>query len=70
MVNIIFHFVDDDDQTGQTSGAMFDGVRLADDNYADDLSIDIIDSIDERHLNTGQDEIEAPRAKNPGKCEL
>ena len=25
-------------------------------------------NVDERHLNTGQDEIEAPRAKNPGKC--
>ena len=50
--------------------AIFDGVRLADDNYTelveDDLSIDI--NVDERHLNTGQDEIEAPRAKNPGKC--
>ena len=31
----------------------------------------IIDvNVDERHLNTGQDEIEAPRAKNPGKCKV
>ena len=69
----------DHSEAGLSSGAVvniiftltiFDGVRLADDNYAelveDDLMIDA--NVDERHLNTGQDEIEAPRAKNPGKC--
>ena len=48
---------------------IFDGVRLADDNYAELVEDDLISdvNVDERHLNTGQDEIEAPRAKNPGK---
>ena len=49
---------------------IFDGVRLADDNYAELVEERMISdvNVDERHLNTGQDEIEAPRAKNPGKC--
>ena len=49
---------------------IFDGLRLADYNYAELVEDDLISdvNVDERHLNTGQDEIEAPRAKNPGKC--
>ena len=65
----------DHSEAGLSSGAVVNINFYFDDDFwwIDELVEErmIIDvNVDEMHLNTGQDEIEAPRAKNPGKREL